>query len=189
MEVYEAIKKRRTIRRFEQTPVPANALETLVDSARLAPFGANLQPLKYGIVTDEDKRKLLFPHIKYAGYLPDWDPSFEECPTAFIVIMNDTSIKPTDKTECDSGAAVMSMCLAAENLGLGTCWLGAIDRAEIKKALNIDDKYDITYLLGVGYPAQTGKVYDMTDSVKYDFDENGNVRVPKRPMSEVLIKL
>lgn len=189
MEVYEAIKKRRTIRKFKQQPVSEEALMQLVNSARLAPFGANLQPLKYAVVTDEAQRKLLFPLIKYAGYLADWNPEFEECPTAFIVILNDTSLKPTDKTECDSGAAVMSMCLAATELGLGTCWLGAIDRDGIKKALNIDEKYDVVYLLGVGIADQTGDVYDMTDSVKYYFDENENVHIPKRTMDEVLIKL
>lgn len=189
MEVYEAIKKRRTIRKFKQEPISISDLMQIVDSARLAPFGANLQPLKYAIITEEKQRKALFPLIKYAGYLTDWDPEFDECPTAFIVILNDKSLKPTDKTECDSGAAVMSMCLAATALNLGTCWLGAIDREGIKKALNIDNKYDVVYLLGVGIADQTGDIYDLTDSVKYYFDENNNVHVPKRTMDDVLIKL
>jgi nitroreductase len=69
----------------------------MIDCARVAPYGANLQPLKFKIVTDEGVRRKMFEHIKYAGYIPEWNPTFEESPTAFIVVVNDTEIKPTDK--------------------------------------------------------------------------------------------
>lgn len=187
MNVYDAVKSRRTIRKFKQTPVENDDIMQIIDCARLAPYGANLQPLKFSVVTDIQTRKKLFPHIKYAGYIPEWNPTFEESPTAFIVVLNDTSIKPTEKSECDSGAAIMSMCLAAEELGIGSCWLGAIDRNEIKEILNLPPTLDITYLLALGYKDQSGEAYDMTDSIKYNFDEDGNVHVPKRTMSEILV--
>ena len=189
MNVYDAVKSRRTIRKFKQEPIKKEDIIQIIDCARLAPYGANLQPLKFAVIEDEIQRRDIFPMIKYAGYLSDWNPEFRECPPVFIAVLNDTSLKPTDKAECDSGAAVMSMILAAEELGINTCWLGAIDRSGIKQALGIDDKYDITYLLGLGYGSQTGDVFDMTDSVKYYFDENGNVHVPKRTMDEVLIEI
>lgn len=189
MNVYEATKSRRTIRKFKQDSLNTDDVMQIIDCARLAPYGANLQPLKFAVVTSEITRKQLYPLIKYAGYLSDWNPSFDECPPVFIAILNDTSLKPTDKTECDSGAAVMSMCLAAQELGIGSCWLGAIDRSNIKKVLGLDEKFDVVYMLGLGYPAQTGEVFDMKDDVKYYFDENGNVHVPKRTMDEVIVKL
>lgn len=188
MTVYEAIKSRRSIRKFKQDEIGHGELMQLIDCARLAPYGANLQPLKFKIVTDEETRRKLYPLIKYAGYIPDWNPTFDECPTAFIAIINDTQIKPTDKSECDSGAAIMSMCLAAEEMGLGTCWLGAIDRDGIKNVLALDDQFDITYMLGIGKSDQTGTVFDMTDSIKYYFDDNENVHVPKRTLEEIVIK-
>lgn len=187
-DIFEIIKSRRTIRKFDKKCVEYDSLLTLIEAARLAPTGANLQSLKYVIVTDKEVREKLYPHIKYAGYIPGWDPSFEESPKAFIAILNDTSIKPTEKAECDSGAAVMSMCLAAKELGLDTCWLGAINRAEIKNIIETDDSLDIMYLLGIGYAAQTGSFYDCDDNVKYSFDESGNVSVPKRSINEILIK-
>ena len=187
MTVYEAIKTRRTIRSFKNTPINTNDLLQIVDCARLAPYGANLQPLKFMIITDEDTRKNMFPHIKYAGYIPEWNPDFIESPQAFIAVLNDTTIKPTEKSECDSGAAVMSMCLASEELGISSCWLGAIDRTKLKEVLNLPYNLDITYLLGLGYKNQSGEVFDMTDSVKYYFDESGNVHVPKRTLKEVLV--
>lgn len=189
MTVYEAVQARHTIRKFTQEKPAQADLMQIVDSARLAPYGANTQPLKYAVVTQEEQRRELYPFIKYAGFLKDWDPAFEECPTAFIVIVNDTSIKPTAKSECDSGIALASMCLAAQGLGYGSVCLGAINRVEIKKVLGLEDQYDVTYLLGIGHPAQTGETFDFTDDLKYYFDEDGNVHVPKRTMDEVLIQI
>lgn len=187
MNVYEAILSRRTVRKFTQEPVKQEDLLKLVDCARLAPYGANLQPLKFMIITDTELLKELYPLTKWAGYL-DWEPSENERPTAYIAVLNDTEIKPTANTECDSGAAVMSMILEAQELGLSSAWLGALKRDEIKKLLKLDEKLDVTYLLALGYAAQDGKTFAMKDSVKYYFDENGDVRVPKRTLNEVLVK-
>ncbi len=188
MNVLEAIKSRRTIRIFKRIAVEKQDILKIIDAARLAPTGANLQPLKFKIITDEATRRKMFPYIKYAGYLPDWDPSFEESPTAFIAVLNDTDIKPTEKSECDSGAAIMNMCLAATELGLGSCWLGAINRAEIKRILRLDDKLDITYLLALGYPDQEASYTEIIDSIKYYHDENKNVFVPKRRLEDIIVE-
>ncbi len=188
MNVLEAIKNRRTIRIFKQIPVEKQDILKIIDAARLAPTGANLQPLKYKIITKETTRREIFPHIKYAGYLPDWNPSFEQCPTAFIAVLNDTDIKPAEKSECDSGAAIMNMCLAATELGLGSCWLGSVNRAEIKKLLKLENNLDITYLLALGYPDQEASYFEMTDSIKYYHDENNNVFVPKRSLEDIIVK-
>lgn len=187
MNVYDAARSRRTIRKFKQETVTQKDIAKIIDCARLAPYGANMQPLKFTVIKDEAKRRELYPLIKYAGYLTDWNPTFEECPPVFIAVLSDTSIKPAANTECDCGAAVMSMCLEAEELGLGSCWLGAIDRPNIKRALGLDEKYEVKYLLGIGYPAQRGEVFDMDGDIKYYFDENGDVHVPKRTMDEILV--
>lgn len=188
MSIYELIKNRRTIRTFKSTPIEHEKLLQIADCARLAPTAANLQPLKFAIITDENIRKAMFPHIKYAGYVPDWNPEFKETSPAFIAILNDSSIKPGEKAECDCGAAIMSMCLAAEDMGISSCWLGAIDRGKIREILELEEKYDIMYLLALGYKNQSGETFDMTDSVKYYFDEDNNVHVPKRTLDEVVIK-
>lgn len=187
MNVYDAIQSRRTIRKFTQEPVNYEDLLRLVDCARLAPYGANLQPLRFMIITDKDILTKLYPLTKWAGYL-DWEPAENERPTAYIAVLNDTSLKPTANTECDSGAAVMSMILEAQELGLSSAWLGALQRDEIKKLLKLDVKLDVTYLLALGYAAQTGNTFEMKENVKYYFDDNGNVMVPKRTLDEILVK-
>ena len=188
MNVSDAISKRRTIRKFRQDSLCDNDIIDIIDAARLAPTGANLQSLKYAVVKDENIRKQMFPYIKYAGYLPGWNPTFDECPPVFIVIVNDVDIKPDARSEVDCGAAIMSMCLAALDKGIGSCWLGAIERDKIKDILCLKPNHSIAYILGLGYPTQDAKDVPMTDGVKYYFDENGTVCVPKRSMEEILIK-
>lgn len=121
MNVYDCAKQRRTIRVFSQKSVDRADLLEILDCARLAPTAANIQPIKFAIVKSEAVRKAMCPHIKYAGYLPDFNPNFEQTPPVFIAVLSDTALKPTEKGECDFGAAIMSMCLAATQKGLGTC--------------------------------------------------------------------
>lgn len=189
MNVYEAVTSRRTIRKFRQEPLDRNDIIKIIDCARLAPSGANLQPLKYAIADDKQTLEKIYPMTKWAGYIPSWQPSENERPAAYIAVLNDTSIKPTEKSECDGGAAVMSMILEAQELGIGSCWLGAIDRSGIKKLLGLEDKLDVMYLLALGYPAQEGEAFEMTDGdVHYYFDSEGNAHVPKRTMDDIIIK-
>lgn len=190
MKVYEAIMNRRTIRKFRQEPVKRADIIKIIDCARMSAFGANIQPLKYAVIEGKENTDKIYPLTKWAGYIADWEPAEDERPTVYIAVLADTKIKPAEKTETDSGAAVTSMMLEAFELGLGTCWLGAIDREGIKKALNIDDRFHVAYLLALGYPAQTGEVFDMQDNdLHYYFDGQGNVRVPKRTLEEVIVEL
>lgn len=190
MDVYEAIKKRRTIRKFKDLPLKEEDIMQIIDCARLAPYASNLQPLKFSVVTDRETRLKMYPHIKYAGYIPDWDPEFEETPPVFIIVLNDTNIKNTKASEVDSGAAVTNMCLAATEFGIDTCWFGSVGKKEIKEMLKIPDHLDITYVLGLGYGAQTGEYEDIKNNDhRYYFDENGNVHVPKRSIDEIIIAL
>lgn len=189
MNVYEAVMNRRTVRKFTPQAVKREDILKIIDCARMSAFGANMQPLKFAVIDGENANKV-YPFTKWAGYISGWEPDENERPSAYIAILADTEIKPAEKTETDSGAAVTSMMLEALELGLGSCWLGAINREGIKEALNIDEKYHVTYLLALGYPAQTGEVFNIQDNnVKYYFDENENVHVPKRTLDEVIVEI
>lgn len=188
MTVYETIKKRRTIRKFSKTPLTNKDIMQIIDCARLAPYAANLQPLKFKIVTDEEIRLRVYPHIVYAGYLGDWNPNFDETPSAFIVVLNDTTIKATKNSEVDCGAAIASMCFAATELGIDSCWIGSANRVALKEILKIPEHLDITYILGLGYGEQSVKVVDMIENdPKYVLDSKGNIIVPKRTLQEIII--
>lgn len=189
MNVYDAIMQRRTIRKFTQEKIGKDNLIKLVDCARMAAYGANLQPLKFAVVDDEKDLNEIFPFIKWAGYLQDGAPKENERPTAYIAVLGDKSLKAADTYEVEAGAAVTTIMLAAEEMGLASCWLGAIKRDEIKSALNLADNLRVVYLLALGYPAQESESVEMKDgNIKYYLDGD-KLKVPKRALDEVLVKI
>ena len=153
MKVTEAIVSRRTKRKYKKQGVSRDLLETLVEYARFTPTGANLQPLKYAII-DGDLSKKVFPLTKWSGYHPEDAPNEEEQPPCYITILGDTEIKQNGQFGADAGAAGMLISLLAEELGLATCWLGSVERKEIKELIKLDDKYELLYLIAVGYSDQ-----------------------------------
>ena len=186
MNVFDVISSRRTVRKFKRDPLSDSDLIKIVDAGRLAASGANRQPIKYAIISSEDMCAKVFPHTKWAGYI-DWNPMANDSPAAYIAIIADNDIKPIKACEVDAGLVMSNMMLAAEALGIGSCALGSIDREDLHKMLNLPESYYVSYLLALGYPAQTADYFDASD-VKYYHDENQNVHVPKRPIDEVLIK-
>lgn len=187
MKVTDAIIKRRTKRKYTQQRVSRDLLETLVGYARFTPTGANLQPLKYAII-DGDLAKKVFPLTKWSGYHPENAPTEAEQPPSYIAILGDNEIKPNGQFETEAGAAGVVICLAAEELGLSTCWLGAIKREEIKELLGLSDKYSLLYLIALGYSEQKADFVDFEGDIKY-FTENDILTVPKRTLSEILVEI
>lgn len=188
MNVYDAIMQRRTIRKFRQDKIDKAQLVKLVDCARMAAYGANLQPLKFAVIDNDEKLKELFPMTKWAGYLENGTPKENERPTAYIAVLGDKSLKASDSYEVEAGAAVTTMMLAAEEMGLASCWLGAIKRDEIKAALSLDENLSVVYLLALGYPLQKSEPVEFVGDVKYYLDGE-TLKVPKRSLNEVMIEL
>lgn len=190
MNVHEAIMKRRTIRKFTQEPVGRDKLTSLIDCARVAAYGANSQPLKFAVIDDKATLDKVFPKIKWAAYLPDGAPKESERPTAYIAVLGDKSIKASNTFETEAGAAVTTMMLEAVEMGLGSCWLGAIQREEIAKILGLTEQLSLVYLLALGYPAQESRAVDMVNGdVKYYLDDAAVMNVPKRSLEEIIVEL
>ena len=186
MEVLKAIKERRTIRKFQQKAIDKNILAELVDCARLAAMPANIQPLKFGIITDKELCDKIFPCTKWAGYLPDGTPKENERPVSYIAILGDNEIKKS--FEVEAGAAVTNIMLAALEMGIASCWIGALDREGIVKALNLPEKYSVVYMVALGYPMQESVAVDIENgNIKYFMGEGEVLKVPKRTMNEVLV--
>ena len=186
MKVTDTIKSRRTRRKYTHQGVSRDLLETLVECARFAPTGANLQPLKYAIIDGELSKKV-FPLTKWSGYHPEDAPNDNEMPPCYIAILGDNEIKSNGQFETEAGASGTVICLAAEELGLSTCWLGSISRKEIKELLKLDEKYSLLYLIAVGYSDQKADYTDSNGDIKY-FMESDVLTVPKRTLNEILIK-
>ena len=183
MEALKALKERRTVRKFANKPVSAELFDEITECARLAPYPANIQPLKFAVITE--KSESLFKYTKWAGYLENGTPSESERPFGYIVTLGDKNIKKNADFETEASIAGAVMSVAAHALGLGTCWLGAIDREGIKKELEIPECFDVLYLLAVGYPAQESTAVEMGDSIKY-YLSGEKLCVPKRSREEII---
>ncbi len=189
MNIFDLIKSRRTIRKFQNKPISDEQLLKYVDAARVAPSGANLQPLRYVVVSSPDMVDKVFAHVKWAGYLaPQYNPKENEKPTAFIVVLADTNIRESGY-DMDVGAAVENIILTALSDGVGACWMGAIDREEIAKLIDLPKGHVISCVVALGYSMENPKEVKVSDgNIKYYQDENGTLCIPKRSMDEVLIK-
>lgn len=184
MDVFKAIESRRSIRKYKQIPVEREKLTAIVAAARLAAQGSNMQPLKYCIVDDSEKVAEINKVSKWAAAIaPAGNPAPDEVPTAFIIILSDLSIKKSN--DVDAGSAGATILLAAQALGLGTCWLGNINRGRIGEIIGMPENFEIHTAVAVGYGAESPLMEDAGESVKYYKDENGRLHVPKRRMEEI----
>ena len=183
--IYEKITNRRTIRKYTRKDVPEKVLLKCVDAARLSPSGANRQPLKYVIVIDQELLKEVFGTLSWAGYLPDYQPSEEEMPRAYVIILLDKNIRLNYGH--DAGIAAMSISMVAFDEGLGSCILGAVNREKLRKILNIPDGLDVVLVVALGYPAENPVVDKVKDGdIKYWLDKNEVLHVPKRDLKDIV---
>lgn len=187
MSVYEIIRKRRSVRRFLPKPISRSILEKIVDAGRLSPSGANKQPLEFVVVDSPALLPVVFAQTKWAAYLPPdiGFPPQGQRPTAYIVVLVNF-LKSNSSSEHDAGAAIENMILTALEDGVGSCWIGSLDRVELKRILQIPDHCEIDSVLALGYPNEKPVMVDLQNSIEYWRDEQGVHFVPKRRLQEVM---
>lgn len=181
MEVKEALQKRRTVRLFEQKNVPDSDLAEMIDCARVTSCASNLQQLRYIIIRDTKLLKDIFPLTAWANLVrpsrtPVWGISAPRC---FIAVI--ASASANQVIHADAGAAIQSMQTMAWSRGLGCCWLGSIQREQIKILLELPDDKQVLYLVAVGYPAEKPVAEDVQEgqSIFYYLDDQQRLHVPK----------
>ncbi len=181
--------KTRSYRRFDENhPVSLETLMELTDLARCTASGANMQPLKYILSCDRIKNEMIFPTLKWAGYLTDWNgPEPGERPAGYIIIVLDKEVAPSAGT--DHGIAAQTILLAAAEKEIGGCMLGAVNRKELGKQLKLSNRYEILLVIALGKPAETVILEDVEagGSIKYYRDQNDVHHVPKRALKNILI--
>jgi len=149
MEVFEAIKKRRSVREYRPEPVPEESLKKILEAGRLAPSAHNAQSWKFIVVKDARKRKKLAEAANGQSFVG-------EAPVIIIAV----SLDPehimgggVPAFAVDLAIAMDHMTLKAVEEGLGTCWVGAFSQEKVKEILKIPKKYKVVILLPLGYPA------------------------------------
>lgn len=186
--IKDLVMKNRSRRRFyEDTVIRLETLRELVDLARLSPSGSNLQSLKYILSQSPQKNALIFPHLRWAGYLKDWPgPEEGKRPSAYIVILGDTQI--SQSFGCDHGIAAQSILLGATEKGLAGCMIGSIEKG-LRQALDIPSRYQILLVLALGKAKERVVIEPVGPSgdIKYWRDSEGIHHVPKRSLDEIII--
>lgn len=184
----ELILRNRTYRRFDESvEIGRNQVLEWIDLARISSSGANLQSMKYLIVTEKEKRALLFAHLRWAGYLKDWDgPKPGERPMAYVVMLLDHGI--SKNPWWDHGIAAQSILLGAVEKGFGGCMFGSLDKEGIRRDFGIDEKYEIMMVIAIGKPVEEVVLEEIKGGdVHYYRDEAGVHHVPKRKLEEIII--
>ena len=147
MEFMDVVATRKSVRNYADKPVEEEKLVKVLEAARLAPSWANKQCCKYIVVKDKTKIQEL------AGGLNGW---LKEAPIIVVACAD-----PKDSGDrngknyflVDVGISMQQLVLAATDVALGTCWIGAFDEVKIKKALEIPENIKVVALTPIGYPA------------------------------------
>ena len=148
MDVQCAIKDRRSIRAYLDTPVEEDKLELVLEAARLSPSAGNRQKWKFIVVRDLETRERL---AKEADVLASAPIVIAACATEAESVMPCGQITGT----VDTAIALSFMILQAHELGLGTCWLGSYNEVAVKDILRIPAQVRVVAMTPLGYPAQS----------------------------------
>jgi nitroreductase len=141
MDVFEAVQERKSIRTYQDKPVPREKLERILEAGRLAPSARNVEPWHFIAVTNPEKRKALSKGL-YAKFVA-------QAPLV-IVVCGDKKAS-ADWYVVDASLALENMVLTAVNEGLGTCVVGSFEEKDIKAALKIPDNFEVIAMIAVGY--------------------------------------
>ncbi len=158
--LFDLLKSRRSIRRFQSKAVEKEKTEIILKGALLAPSSRSIRPWEFVAVTDKELLKKLSQCKEHGSQFLDGAP-------LGIVVIADP--KACDVWIEDASIASIIIQLAAQSLGLGSCWIQVRKRfhvgdkkAEdyIKEILGIPEKFSVECIIAIGYPAEEKKPYD-----------------------------
>lgn len=146
MDLLELLKKRYSVRKFEDKKVEKEKLDLILEAARVAPTACNLQP----------QRILVLDNSESLEKLKKCTPYHFHAPLALIVCYDkNTSWKRKDgydMGEVDASIITTHMMLETESIGLGTTWVGYFDKEELIKEFEIPENFVPVSILPIGYP-------------------------------------
>ncbi len=165
-QVIETIKKRRSIRKYLDKKIPREIIEKLLECAAYAPSAMRVLPWNFIVIENKEKIRELSNKSKETLNLLGYGMKFAERVTSredlifynaplVIIITCDKNVKWRKE---DTALAAQNMFLAAQSLGLGSCWIGLAQGLEkdekTRKDLSIPENHEIIAVLIFGYPAE-----------------------------------
>ncbi len=173
-QVVQLLRSRRSVRTFKDKPVEKETVQQLIEIARYAPTGSNMQLLKWTVFTDKEKvhalAGLVADWMKYqlakadtalkASYMPNivaaWDFGVDAILRGAPGLIVATAPKDAGNGLVDISIALTYLELAAPAMGLGTCWAGLLQGAmlswdPLKEAIGLPDGNVYHYPMMIGY--------------------------------------
>lgn len=147
IDVLKLIKTRRSIRKFQKTPVEKDKIDNCLEAARWSPSASNKQPWEFILVSKEETRKELAKLAKFGKFV-------DEAPLVFVPLTN-PDIHATYHAS-DTAMATLQFMLTAHAQGLATCWSAVYGKEfarDIKNLLNVPEHMNVLALIAVGYSA------------------------------------
>ncbi len=167
METLEAIRTRRSVRRFLERPVEPEKLRAVLEAARMAPSWANMQCWRFVVVRDPEVRARIseLSHVEkyFATGAYRTNPARKALAQAPVVIVacadpgRSGNVRGEHYYMTDIGIAVQTLMLAAHAVGLGTVFVGVFDERRLADLLGIPAGIRVVALLPLGYPQDAGK--------------------------------
>ncbi len=155
MEFRSLVESRSSVRTYQKKPVEEEKLNYVLECARLAPSWANGQCWRFVVIRDPDVRK----KVAATSLLNRW------LKTAPVILVACADPKESGTRNglhyfcVDVGIAFEHIVLAAADVGLGTCWLGAFDEKQVKTVLGIPKQIRVVALSPLGYPAKRTSLF------------------------------
>ncbi len=159
-DVMKVIKERRSVRNFEDKPIPEDVLESLIEAIQWSPSWANTQCWEVVVIKDPDVK------TRVQEVIPKTNPGRKAITDAPVVLAlcgrlkesgyykGEVTTKFGDWFMFDLGIAAQSVCLAAHAAGLGTVMMGLFDHDKVGEVINVPAGHDLVTLIPVGYPAK-----------------------------------
>ncbi|MDA8433899.1 MAG: nitroreductase family protein [Nitrospiraceae bacterium] len=167
MDTFEAVRTRRSIRRFQERPVEEEKLHTLLDAVRMSPSWSNRQCWRFIVVKGKNLRERI-SELSYVesffstrGYkVNPAKKGLSEAPVVIVACADPSQsgdIWAQQYYMTDIGIASQTLMLSARALGLGTVFVGVFDEAKLREELGIPGDIRVVGLFPVGYPLEEKK--------------------------------
>lgn len=150
VEVFEAIKGRRSVRKYTKKPVPEDLIMKILDAGRWAPSAGNRQPWSFIVLKDAEVKRRVAEATTYGKFLAD-------APVGIAVVIDPQVSHRSGGVE-DGASATQNMLLAAHALGLGACWIGSYNSVyeeRVKELLNIPKEKRLLSIISIGFSAES----------------------------------
>ena len=145
----EAIRQRFSVRNYQDKKIPPDVLLEVLEAARLAPSAKNRQEWQFIVVTDKMKKAQL-------SHVAQGQAFIAQAPAVIVGVATETGyvmICQVPAAHVDVAIAMEHVALAAVQLGLGTCWIGAFDQDQTCAVLDLPAGWQVVALMPIGYPA------------------------------------